>query len=87
MLVLICVLAGLLLPTPRVTQVVIAKENNFKQAGERFRSFDKARQERFVGRVLGMLLDARWVGTVQERFGSVFRMGLLPGYGVRYCAF
>lgn len=37
-------------PTPsavisgRREKVVIAKENNFKQAGERFRSFDPARQ-------------------------------------------
>jgi hypothetical protein len=28
----------------RREKVVIAKENNFKQAGERFRSFDAARQ-------------------------------------------
>ena len=41
--------------------MVIAKENNFKQAGERWRSFDATRRERFVGRVADMLLDARCV--------------------------
>lgn len=54
----------------RREKAVIAKENNFKQAGERWRSFDPARQERFVVRVAGMLLDPRctqeirriWVG-------------------------
>jgi len=51
-------------------KMMIAKENNFAQPGERFRSFDAARQERFVGRVVDMLGDARctkeirriWVG-------------------------
>jgi hypothetical protein len=32
----------------RREKVVIAKENNFKQAGERFRSFDAARQVSWV---------------------------------------
>jgi len=49
---------------------VIAKENNFKQAGERWRSFDSARRDRFIERLAGMLLDPRctheirhiWVG-------------------------
>ncbi len=56
--------------TGRRERAVIAKENNFKQAGERWRSFDPARQERFVERLSGMLLDPRctqeirriWVG-------------------------
>lgn len=33
----------------------IPNENNFGQAGERFRSFDAARQERFVNRVADTL--------------------------------
>lgn len=51
-------------------KMVIPKENNFAQAGERWRSFDAARRDRFVERVAGMLLDSRctqeirriWVG-------------------------
>lgn len=51
-------------------RVMIAKENNFKQPGERFRSFDAARQERFIDRWIGMLTDPRvtkeirriWIG-------------------------
>ncbi|GIL51758.1 hypothetical protein Vafri_7681 [Volvox africanus] len=54
----------------RREKVVIAKENNFAQAGTRWRSFDPARQERFVVRVADMLADPRctqeirriWVG-------------------------
>lgn len=54
----------------RREKVVIAKENNFKQAGERWRSFDAARRDRFIERLAGMLLDPRatqeirriWVG-------------------------
>lgn len=49
---------------------VIAKENNFQQAGARWRSFDKARQDRFIGRVADALGEKRvsrevrqiWVG-------------------------
>ena len=37
----------------------IAKENNFLQPGVRYRSFDPARQDRFVGRLSGMLSDPR----------------------------
>jgi len=41
----------------RRDRAVIPKENNFKQPGERYRSFDSARQERFTARVLDMLMD------------------------------
>ena len=41
----------------RRDRAVIPKENNFKQPGERSRSFDSARQERFTARVLDMLMD------------------------------
>jgi catalase len=40
-------------------RAVIVKENNFQQPGERFRSFDAARQERFIGRICGVIGDAR----------------------------
>jgi catalase len=40
-------------------RAVIAKENNFAQPGQRFRAFDGARQERFVGRVADLLADKR----------------------------
>lgn len=51
-------------------KAVIEKENNFAQAGARWRSFDPARRERFIDRLSGMLLDPRctqevrrvWVG-------------------------
>lgn len=51
-------------------EAVIAKQNNFKQAGERYRLFDAARQERFIGREVMWLSDPRvtkeirkiWVG-------------------------
>ena len=44
---------------------MLEKENNFQQPGERFRSFDPARQERFVERICGvLLLDPR---TTQAR--------------------
>ncbi|GLC39807.1 catalase A [Pleodorina starrii] len=54
----------------RREKLVIAKENNFAQAGARWRSFDPARQERFVVRVADMLAHPRctqeirriWVG-------------------------
>ena len=38
---------------------IIEKENNFGQPGDRFRSFDPARKERFIGRIAGMLSDPR----------------------------
>ncbi|XP_043707932.1 catalase-like isoform X1 [Telopea speciosissima] len=52
-------------PTPsailpeRRSRAVIEKENNFKQPGERYRSFDPARQERFVCRWVDALSDPR----------------------------
>jgi catalase len=54
----------------RRERAVIAKENNFQQPGERFRSWDPARQERFIGRIVDMLGDKRctqeirriWIG-------------------------
>lgn len=46
---------------------VIAKENNFKQAGERFRSFDADRQERFVSRVVDVVLgDSRCTAEIRR---------------------
>ncbi|KAJ0725405.1 putative peroxidase [Helianthus annuus] len=38
---------------------VIEKENNFKQPGERYRSWDPDRQERFICRIVGALSDPR----------------------------
>ena len=35
------------------------KENNFQQPGARFRGWDAARQDRFIGRLAGMLSDPR----------------------------
>lgn len=55
-------------------RAVIVKENNFQQPGERFRSFDAARQERFIGRLCGVIGDPRatpeirriWVGYLTQ---------------------
>ena len=51
------------IPTSQLTgrreKAIIVKENNFGQPGVRFRSFDPARQERFVGRLSDMLSDPR----------------------------
>lgn len=38
---------------------VIEKENNFKQPGDRYRSFSPDRQERFITRIVGALSDPR----------------------------
>jgi len=38
---------------------VLGQENNFKQPGERYRSFDPARKERFVKRLSEVVGDAR----------------------------
>ncbi|XP_065880766.1 catalase isozyme 1-like [Euphorbia lathyris] len=38
---------------------VIPKENNFKQPGERYRSFEPDRQERFICRIVDALSDPR----------------------------
>jgi catalase len=53
-------------------KAMISKENNFKQAGERFRSFDAARQERFVGRISEMLSDPRVTDKVRETWLTYF---------------
>lgn len=58
----------------RREKAIIAKENNFQQPGERFRSWDPARQERFIVRLSGMLSDNRctqeirrvWVGYMSQ---------------------
>jgi catalase len=59
----------------RRERAVIAKENNFAQPGARFRSWDSARQERFITRIAeGLLLDPRttqeirriWVGYLSQ---------------------
>lgn len=45
---------------------MIAKESNFKQPGERFRSFDAARQERFINRFTDLLSDPRQVHKARD---------------------
>ncbi|XP_058098536.1 catalase isozyme 1-like [Magnolia sinica] len=45
--------------TGRREKTIISKENNFKQAGDRYRSFAPDRQERFIGRIVGGLSDPR----------------------------
>ena len=51
------------IPTSHISgrreKAIIVKENNFQQPGVRFRSFDPARQDRFVGRLSDMLSDPR----------------------------
>lgn len=45
--------------TGRREKQILAKENNFKQPGERYRSWDPARQERFISRWIDALSDPR----------------------------
>ncbi|MFS7948795.1 putative catalase [Helianthus anomalus] len=40
-------------------QTVIPKYNDFKQPGDRYRSWDPARQERFIVRMCKILSDPR----------------------------
>jgi catalase len=58
----------------RRERAVIAKENNFAQPGQRFRSWDNARQERFLGRMADILLDKRCT-QVSGGYGVVFVVG------------
>lgn len=68
---------------------MIHKENNFQQPGVRFRSFDPARQDRFIKRIAEMLSDPRvthevrsiWISyltqcdkTLGQRMASHFSM-------------
>lgn len=54
----------------RREKAIIEKENNFAQPGARFRTWDPARQDRFIGRTVGMLSHPRvtqetrrvWIG-------------------------
>lgn len=47
-------------------KMIIAKENNFAQPGARYRTWDPARQERFVQRMADMLLDPRCTKEVRR---------------------
>ncbi|KAG6545799.1 hypothetical protein Mapa_012760 [Marchantia paleacea] len=47
-------------------KVVIYKENNFKQAGVLYRTFDAARQERFIKRFVDSLKDPRVTDEVRK---------------------
>ncbi|BBN10895.1 catalase [Marchantia polymorpha subsp. ruderalis] len=47
-------------------KAIIKKENNFKQAGERYRTFDPARQERFLMRFVGVLSDPKVTDEVRK---------------------
>lgn len=38
---------------------MLEKENNFQQPGERFRTFDRARQDRFIERLCEFLGEPR----------------------------
>ncbi len=51
-------------------KAIIFKENNFAQPGARFRSFDAARQERFLGRLSEMLLDVRCTQEIRRIWGA-----------------
>lgn len=50
----------------RRERAVIAKENNFKQPGERFRAWPKDRQERFLERMAGILGDKRTTSEIRR---------------------
>eukprot|EP00803_Ostreobium_quekettii_P011299 evm.model.scf_21EXC.2 EVM.evm.TU.scf_21EXC.2 scf_21EXC:32870-40615(+) len=50
----------------RREKAIIPKENNFAQPGERYRSWDPARRERFLQRMADMLLDPRCTREVRR---------------------
>ena len=53
-------------------RAVIVKENNFQQPGERFRSFDAARQERFITRICEVIGDSRATPEIRRIWVSSF---------------
>ena len=65
----------------------ISREMNFEQAGERYRSFDIERRDRFRDRLLGTLRDPRLTPSITNKIvefwtnvdsdlGSFLRAGL-----------
>ncbi|KAJ9542035.1 hypothetical protein OSB04_028541 [Centaurea solstitialis] len=52
--------------TGKREKCMIAKENNFKQPGDRFRSWPPDRQERFIGRIVGGLSDKRVTNDIRK---------------------
>jgi catalase len=52
----------------------LPKENPFKQAGERYRSFDPERRDRFIGRIAGekLLGDKKTTREIKEKWVSYF---------------
>jgi len=59
---------------------IIEKENNFKQPGDRYRSFDPARRERFVGRMAGMLSDPKCTQVSMHAAQNAQRGHQLPAH-------
>lgn len=62
---------------------VIPKENNFQQPGQRYRSWDPARQDRFVQRVSDVLNDPRCtqVGSARARHAAQPQIGRFGDVG------
>ncbi|KIY96954.1 catalase [Monoraphidium neglectum] len=50
----------------RRERAIIAKENNFKQPGERFRAMPRDRQDRFIGRMADILADKRCTAEIRR---------------------
>ncbi len=66
---------------------MLTKENNFQQPGERFRSWEPARQERFVTRMAGMLAHPRVTKDIRRIWlGYWAQVRLAPLVRERSCA-
>jgi len=61
---------------------VIAKENNFNQPGERFRSWLPDRQERFIRRFADALCDVKVTDEIRSVWISYWSQGYLIGLSV-----
>ncbi|CAK0787977.1 hypothetical protein CVIRNUC_011199 [Coccomyxa viridis] len=59
-------------PAPRV-RTILNKTDDFEQAGVRYRSFDAARQGRFVTRIAGLLADPMNTAGITSRWMSYLR--------------
>ncbi|KAL5984210.1 Carnitine O-acetyltransferase mitochondrial [Asimina triloba] len=64
--------------TGKREKAVIPKENNFKQAGDRFRTFAPDRQERFISRIVEGLSDPRITHELRNIWISYWSQDCIP---------
>lgn len=63
-------------------KVMIKKEDNFTQPGDRYRSWDPARQERFRSRFLHMLLHPRVTRDIRRYDYLTGSINEVSGFGL-----